>query len=273
MILQCFVHTVVYEEMEDDSLHPAFLLAAIPVKVEKSDGDSSISKHLPAAVNVVKEITSADKSNGSRRHRRKCKSTDSTEESLQQFVARRMRAKKENKERKTGLQLMITDYFKHTKPVVKTEKKDEPPEETSDVLQSNQYKFDHSAVPEDDDLEIVTVIAGGKDTAEQKAEPFICIISDDEEQQPVKVEPKVEPQLNDRPLVIMKSEPLPETPVEQSVKAEDAEEVVAEPISLEVELAREDNLEESEKVSEKENILMMQVENLAEGLEEMKSQM
>ena len=119
---------------------------------------------------------------------------------------------------------------------------------------------------------MLAFVPGGKDTAKQKTVPFICVISDDEEEIPVKVEPKVEPQSHDTPVVPVKTEPLPQTPVE-TVKAKDVEEdIKVEPISLEVESARED-FKDSEKVSERENMLMMQVKNLAKGLEEMKNQM
>ena len=62
---------------------------------------------------------------------------DKIEESLEQFITRRKRAKKDNKAKKTGFQLMITDYFRHTKPIVKSEKK-EVCDQAKDVLQSNQ---------------------------------------------------------------------------------------------------------------------------------------
>ena len=46
----------------------------------------------------------------------------------------------------------------------------------------------------------------------------------------------------------------------------------SETISLEVESAREDNLEDMDKMSDKEQMLLKQVELLTKGLEEMKSQ-
>ena len=86
--------------MEDDGLCAAFSPIAIPVKAEHSDGATSTSKQSPLAVNVVKDSTSAGKSNGSRRCRRKRKTMDQTEESLEQFVVRRKRAKKRTSRRK-----------------------------------------------------------------------------------------------------------------------------------------------------------------------------
>ena len=52
----------------------------------------------------------------------------------------------------------------------------------------------------------------------------------------------------------------------------DNEDPNSETISLDMESAREDNLEEVDKLSEKEQILLQQVESLTKGLEEMKSQ-
>ena len=200
-------------------------------------------------------------------------------------MARRKKVKKENKEKKTGFQLMITDYFKHTKPIVKTEK---VVKHTSvpvkDVLQSVQYEFDQSAVPKDDDLEVLEVIPA-KDTTERKAVPFVYVIPDDDE--PVKVEPKEEMTAMETVLVTFKSEPQPDNPVdgdiylpipptnmmESIVGHRPDGEVNSESVSLEQESTREDNMDEPNKVSAKEQLLLKQVESLTKGLEDIKNQM
>ena len=68
--------------MEDDGLRIVYLLIAIPVKEETSDGVPSTSKQSPIAVKVMKENTSAEISDVTRRRRRKRKSMDKIEESL-----------------------------------------------------------------------------------------------------------------------------------------------------------------------------------------------
>ena len=175
---------------------------------------------------------------------------------------------------------MITDYFKHTKPIVKCGRK-EVSYQAKDVLQSNQYDFDRSAVLEDDNLEVLEVIPA-KDTSERKSVPFIYVIPDDDDNS-LKVEPKEEPQASDTPLATLKPEPQPDTrddreiptsnpPTEMVGNGNEDEDPNSEVISLEVESAREDNLEDVDKMSDKEQMLLKQVESLTKGLEEMKSQ-
>ena len=56
---------------------------------------------------------------------------------------------------------MVTDFFKFTKRTIKTEKSETATTSTKmpqDVLQSQQYDFDKSSVPSDDDIEIIDVI-------------------------------------------------------------------------------------------------------------------
>ena len=174
---------------------------------------------------------------------------------------------------------MITDYFKHTKPIVKTEK---VVKQTSvpakDVLQSVQYNFDQSSVLEDDDLEVLEVIPA-KDTMDRKAVPFVYIVPDDDT--PVKVEPKEEMTAMETPLVTLKSEPQPDNPVDGEMKLpipptdmmesivgqRPDEEVNSKSVSLELESVREDNMDEPDKVSMKEQLLLKQVESLTKGLE------
>ena len=266
--------------MEDDGLRPAYSPIAIPVKVELSGGVPSTSKQSPVPIKVPKEKTSAEKSDVMRQQRRKCKTKDKIEESLEQFITRQKRAKKENKAKKTGFQLMITDYFKHTKPIVKCKRK-EVSYQAKDMLQSNQYDFNRSAVPEDDNLEVLEVIPA-KDTSEKKSVPFIYVIPDDDDNS-LKVEPKEEPQASDTPLVAPKPEPQPDTrddrelstsnpPNEMVGNGNDDDDPNSKAISLEVESAREDNLEDVDKMSDKEQMLLKQVELLNKGLEEMRSQ-
>ena len=175
---------------------------------------------------------------------------------------------------------MITDYFKHIKPIVKCERK-EVSYQAKDVLQSNQYDFDHSAVLEDDDLEVLEVIPA-RETSERKSIPFIYVIPDDDDNS-LKVEPKEEPQASDTPLVTPKPEPQPDTRDDRELPTSNPSTVTvgsdnddddpnSEAISLEVELAREDNLEDVDKMSDKEQMLLKQVELLTKGLEKMRSQ-
>ena len=160
---------------------------------------------------------------------------------------------------------------KHTKPVVKSEKK-EMSYQAKDVLQSIQYDFDHLAVSEDDDLEVLEVIPA-KDTSDRKAVPFIYVIPDDDDNS-VKVEPKEEPQASDTLLVTPKPDPQPETRDDSAetagndvINGNEDEDPNSETISLEVESAREDNLEDMDKMSDKEQMLLKQVESLTKGLE------
>ena len=175
---------------------------------------------------------------------------------------------------------MITDYFKHTKPIVKCERK-EVSYQAKDVLQSHQYDFDCSAVPEDDDLEVLEVIPA-RNTSDRKSVPFIYVIPDDDDNS-LKVEPKEEFQAGDALLVTPKPEPQTDTgdvsdlptsnaPTEMVVNYNVVDDPTSEAVSLEVESAREDNLEDVDKMSDKEQMLMKQVESLMKGLEEMRSQ-
>ena len=82
------VHTVIYEEIEDDGLRPAYSPIAVPIKVDLSSGVSSTCKHSPVSIKEPKEKTSAEKTNETRRQRRKRKAKDKLDESLEQFVAR-----------------------------------------------------------------------------------------------------------------------------------------------------------------------------------------
>ena len=289
----CFLHTVVYEEMEDDGLHIAFSPAAIPCKVQAYMGAASTSKQSPIA--VVKPDESRPKTDESRpktdvprRRRRKHRFMEEKQESLEEFLSRRKKTKKENKAKRSGFQHMITDYFKHTKMMVKTERKEvQLPAPSKDILQNVQYDFDRSQVPEDDDVQIVEVIPG-RNTADNIAKPFVYKITDEDEEMAVKKEPKHEPM--DLELVAAKVEPEPgvtpnsekpvdavTTPTEPDVvnstiaDVHVEEELKDDAVSLES--AREDNLDDGDKVSERETLLLQKVESLSRGLEEMKNQM
>ena len=185
----CFLHTVVYEEMEDDSLCVAFSPAAIPRKVQADVGAASTSKQSPIA--VVKPDESGPKIPKTavpRRRRMKRRSMEEKEESLEEFLSRRKKAKKENKAKRSGFQFMITDYFKHTKMTIKSERKEvQLPAPSKDILQNVQYDFDRSQVPEDDDMQIVEVIPG-RITADNIGEPFVYEIAEEDEQVAVKKE-------------------------------------------------------------------------------------
>ena len=74
--------------MEDNGLWPAYSLIAIPVKVELSGGILLSSKQSPVPTKATKEKISAEKCDVTRRRRRKHKSMDKIEESLEQFVTR-----------------------------------------------------------------------------------------------------------------------------------------------------------------------------------------
>ena len=209
---------------------------------------------------------------------------------LEQFVARRKKAKKDNEKKKAGLKLMITDYFLHTKPVIKKEKKEGKlvdPSPTKDVLQDKRYDFNRSAVPEDDDLEILEVVPG-KDTDDWKAIPFIYVVSDEDDME-MKSEP-AEADSTDVSLVtakrepdelVAKSEPLSQvqdkelhnndvTPTFIKEETNEYLELISETISLEGDPAKEDV---QEKTWDRENSLLLQIENLSKGLQGMKAQM
>ena len=181
---------------------------------------------------------------------------------------------------------MITDYFLYTNPIIKSEKKPgnvEAPIPTKDILQDKRYDFDHSAVPEDDDLEILEVLPN-KDTEDHKAIPFIYIIPDDDEV-PIKFEPaernspdatlvtpktKADSQITDG--LLPKIEKNPYSPIEEEKKNESEVDdvngdtnITAETISLEGEQAKDDQFEEQEKKSDRENSLLLQIETLSKG--------
>ena len=91
----------------------------------------------------------------------------------------------------------------------------------------------------------------------------------------VKVEAKVEPQPDHQPEREMSTGmPLPENPTESTSEVVNdkngLEDEKAEAISLEAESAREDNVDDSDKVTERESILMQKVEELTKGLDHMK---
>ena len=134
----------VYEEFEDDGLRPAFSPIAIQKKFQPimgKNGNDLTSKVLPVIPSIP--VGSSTKTEMARPRKRKRK--DRFDEPLQEFLARWKKAKKENKMAGQGFQHM--DYFKHSKPVVKVEKKDKPSTShastsTTDILGSDQYKFD-----------------------------------------------------------------------------------------------------------------------------------
>ena len=167
---------------------------------------------------------------------------------------------------------MVTDFFKYTKPIVKLEKKtsadisSNPMAGEKDVLQSQQYNYDKSAVPEDDDIEILEVIPS-RETGSKKCEPFVYYMPDSPEEEQLKREPKAEPHSDESAAqhgTLM-------LPVPENVVKEETMEVTPEPISLEVKSACEDGLDESDKPTERESMLMVRVQELSRGLKEMKS--
>ena len=150
---------------------------------------------------------------------------------------------------------MVTDFFMHTKPIVKLEKKtsadisSNPTAGEKDVLQSQQYNCDKSAVPEDDDIKILEVIPS-RETGSKKCKPFVYYVPDSPEEEQLKREPKAEPHSDESPaqhVTLM-------LPVPENVVKEETIEVTPEPISLEVESAHEDGLDESDKPTERERV-------------------
>ena len=175
---------------------------------------------------------------------------------------------------------MMTDYFKYTKPLIKCEKNEKNPKVpvgSSDILRSQQYDFDRSAFPEDDDIKILEIVPS-KDTEERKAKPFVYIVNDIDVPK-FKCECKPEPQPHDdveekpTPQPIMSGETVAEV-VDSSTNNTphnlDVDDK-APMISLEVELAREENVDDPDKLSDRETMLMQEVAKLTKGLEEMKS--
>ena len=175
---------------------------------------------------------------------------------------------------------MMTDYFKYTKPLIKCEKNDKNPKApvgTSDILRSQQYDFDRSAVPEDDDIEILEIVPS-KDTEERKPKPFIYIVNDTDAPT-FKCECKPAPQPHDdvevkpTPQPNMSGETVAEVVDSSTNKTPDNDDVddKAPMISLEVESAREENVDYPDKLSDRETMLMQEVAKLTKGLEEMRS--
>ena len=175
---------------------------------------------------------------------------------------------------------MMTDYFKYTKPLIKHEKNEKNPKGpvgTSDILQSQQYNFDRSVFPEDDDTEILEIVLS-KDTEDRKAKPFVYIVNDTDAPT-FKCECKPEPQLHDdveekpTPQPKISGETVAEVVNSSTNKMPDNDDVddKAPTISLEVESAREENVEDPDKLTDRETMLMQEVAKLTKGLEEMKS--
>ena len=254
--------------MEDDDLCAAFSPLALPHKSKPLPRDPAAISQQPQVVAKLQKRTDEDWQWPAHRKCRK----DRFDEPLEDFVARRKRTKKEGKDKKRGIQLMVTDFFKYTKPIVKLEKKtsadisSNPMAGEKDVLQSQQYNYDKSAVPEDDDIEILEVIPS-RETGSKKCKPFVYYVPDSPEEEQLKREPKAEPHSDESPaqhVTLM-------LPVPENIVKEETIEVTPEPISLEVESAHEDGLDESDKPTERESMLMVRVQELSRGLEEMKS--
>ena len=213
------------------------------------------------------------------------------DESLEEFTARRRKAKKSNEEKKTGLQLMITDYFLQAKPTIKREKNQEDvknPVTPKDVLQDSRYDFDRSSVPQDDDVLIIDVVPG-RDTDGHKAIPFIHVVSSDDDV-PMKkeepdesederlVQPKIEAVANNSQAAVIKEEEASESTYQGL--GETKSEVGSGDghgddgsISLECESAKDDISDVGKKISDRESALLLQVQNLSKGLEDMRSEM
>ena len=83
--MHSFVHIVVYEEMEDDGLRPAFSPIAIPIKGESMASVPATSQQSP----ILKDNKSDNKKQCPACHSRKHKRKEKIDESLEQFVARR----------------------------------------------------------------------------------------------------------------------------------------------------------------------------------------
>ena len=128
----------------------------------------------------------------------------------------------------------------------------------------------------------------GKDTDDWKAIPFIYVVSDEDDME-MKSEPAEADSTNvslvtakrEPDELVAKSEPLSQIPNEELcnndvaptfIKEESNEdaELILETISLEGDPAKED---EEEKKSDRENSLLLQIENLSKGLQDMKAQM
>ena len=225
-------------------MRPAISPLELPIKSDGVVGVASTSNLSSFA--ETKGKTSDKISTRPVRHARKRKNKDGRDKTLEEFTSRRHKAKKLNAEKKTGLQLMITDYFLQAKATIKREQKQEEVKSVlaKDVLQDSRYDFDRSCVPQDDDLEIIDVVPG-RDTDARKAIPFVHLLSSDED-----VPMKKEPEDSDRPLT-PKMEPLADIAAAAVIKEEST----------------------SQSTSNREMALMVQVENLSKGLEDMRNEM
>ena len=72
---------------------------------------------------------------------------------------------------------MLTDFFETTKKTIKREKPESSKTSTAakDILESKQYDFNRSAIPQNDDIEILEVIPSCN-KPDKKAEPFVLCI-------------------------------------------------------------------------------------------------
>ena len=251
----------IYEEMEDDGLRAAFSPIAIQKKLSGMGNEEKES-----TVVEVPKVTVASTTRSTTPRPRKRKNKDRYDEPLQEFLAQWKKAKKQQK---SGFQFMIMDYFKHSKPVIKVEKKDQPSTSrastsTTDILDSDQYKFDPTTVPQDDDIEIIDEIPA-RDADARKSTPFVYVIPETQ-MDPIKEESKPECREADGEMAVTgetsslnnRNHPVEEEP--QSM------ETVSPAISLENEA-----VDEPEKPTEKETMLMQQVQELSRGMEEMKA--
>ena len=132
-----------------------------------------------------------------------------------------------------------------------------------DVWQSQQYEFDKSSVPSDDDIEIIDVIPA----PEQPKTPFITSFPEIEEiQEIVKQEPNStvdldnsrEDKANEQKL----PQPSPKVEEEDFCKCDDDDH--GKPPA-------ESHAESHAEPSERESMLMQQVQELSKGLDEMKA--
>ena len=272
--MSLFASSVVYEEVEDDGLRPAFSPIAIQRKFESSMAKEA-NELTSKVVEVVPKVTVGSTSRTETPRPRKRKNKDRYDEPLQEFLARRKKAKKEKKNERRGFQLMITDYFRQSKPLVKVEKKDQPSTSCAstssrDILQSEQYTFDPTSVPQDDDIEIIDEIPA-RDTDARKSTPFVYVIPETQ-MDPIKEEEETKPECPDEDDAmdgIGDTSSVNKEDNKEAVKQDaDAMEFVSDAISLESEV-----LDEPEKPTEKEMMLMLQVQELSKGLEEMKAMM
>ena len=115
---------------------------------------------LPAKPDKQRDIhVSSDEPSSSHtatRSSTKQRKKDKFDEPLDNFVARRKKAKIDKMNSKgKGLQTMLTQYFQLTKKKIKKEKEAHPHETLKDVLESKQYEYDKTCVPGDDDIQII----------------------------------------------------------------------------------------------------------------------